>query len=156
MPMRVIVAGSPDWSDQDVVAEALRMCQDQARAKRQRLVIVHMANKSGSGAEAVADEWAMRRATKGSTTDRPERHPAQWYGPCRPECRPNHRKPGRDGSDKTTCPAAGFYRTDETIALGADLALIFLTATMPHQLTYLLKGLTAAGIDMLEFGRVRT
>jgi len=40
-----------------------------------------------------------------------EPNPADWHGPCRPKCRPRHRRIGRDG--KEYCPAAGPYRNAE-------------------------------------------
>lgn len=47
-----------------------------------------------------------------------DRHPADWEAPCRPECKPGHR---RNYSHRPEfCPAAGNYRNDEMTALGAD------------------------------------
>jgi hypothetical protein len=49
-----------------------------------------------------------------------ERRPADWESPCRPECKPGHR---RTRSGKTFCPAAGNYRNggmvQDMVAIGA-------------------------------------
>lgn len=47
-----------------------------------------------------------------------EPNPADWHGPCRPQCRPRHRRI-RDG--KEYCPAAGPYRNAEMLASGPFL-----------------------------------
>ncbi len=45
-----------------------------------------------------------------------EPNPADWHGPCRPQCRRGHRRVGRDGRE--FCPAAGPYRNTEMLASG--------------------------------------
>ena len=45
-----------------------------------------------------------------------EPHPAGWEAACRATCQPGHRRGGRHGS---ICPAAGDYRNDDMVALGA-------------------------------------
>jgi hypothetical protein len=42
--------------------------------------------------------------------------PADWHGPCRPQCRSGHRRRGRDG--KSYCPAAGPYRNEDMLNSG--------------------------------------
>jgi len=54
-----------------------------------------------------------------------ESHPADWEAPCRPECRPGHRR--RQGRGPEYCPAAGNYRNQEGIIdPGLDELLAFL------------------------------
>lgn len=47
-----------------------------------------------------------------------ERHPADWSAPCQVTCRPGHRH--RTPTGRSTCPAAGLYRSDRMVALGAS------------------------------------
>jgi hypothetical protein len=69
------------------------------------------------GADMLADEEARKL---GMRTD-PQ--PADWHGPCRPECQPGHRRIGRGRRDY--CPAAGNYRNTRLVELGADICLGF-------------------------------
>jgi hypothetical protein len=146
--MRIIVAGSRDWSRPDTVYAALQVCVQAARECGQRLTVVHGHTKSG--AEYHADEWAMAAAGEvGSIVDWPERYPAQWMGKCRATCpvgtelRP-HRRP--DPGGWTTCPSAGYFRTDDMVAKGAHLVLAFV-AVDDRGPRYCVKAATDAGID---------
>lgn len=121
--MRVLVTGSRTWRDGLLVRETLSHCLDTARALGTSLTVVHGACKSG--ADAQADAWARWQVTH--SRDVPvvvEPHPANWEGPCRNECQPNHRRVDPRGWD--VCPAAGFYRNEDMVRLGADLCLAFI------------------------------
>jgi hypothetical protein len=48
-----------------------------------------------------------------------ETHEADWGGPCRDTCKPGHRRSGRNGRGDY-CPAAGDYRNQVMVDLGAD------------------------------------
>lgn len=48
-----------------------------------------------------------------------ETHPAHWFVPCRDTCKPGHRRQSL-ASGEQYCPAAGVYRNDDMVALGAD------------------------------------
>lgn len=50
-----------------------------------------------------------------------EPHPADWPGECRDTCEPGHRRRRNDGT--TICPAAGHYRNQMMVDLGADYAV---------------------------------
>jgi hypothetical protein len=66
-------------------------------------------------------EWA---ALDGDLGWEIERHPAGWEAPCRPECKPGHRR--RKGRGPEYCPAAGNYRNQEgIIGPGLDALLAF-------------------------------
>lgn len=121
--MRVLVTGSRVWKDGLFIREKLNTCLDTARNVLDDLTIVHGACKSG--ADSYADAWA--RWHERNITDinvKPEAHPAEWEGPCRPACQPNHRRVDPRGWD--VCPAAGFYRNEAMVELGADLVLAFI------------------------------
>lgn len=51
-----------------------------------------------------------------------EAHPADWMGPCRPGCRPGHRRPR---GSMSYCPAAGVYRNQEMLDTGVDVLVAF-------------------------------
>jgi hypothetical protein len=151
--VRIIVAGSRDWSDPGVVAQALELCAHAARDRGERLTVMHGHTKAdrvtGYGAEGYADVWTMQAAqTPGSGVDWPIRFPAQWMGPCRRMCNNGHRRPDPGGWD--TCPSAAYYRTDDMIARGADLLLAFIARDDRGPL-YCIRLAVAKGIDHQTF-----
>uniref|UniRef100_A0AAU7GZP9 DprA-like DNA processing chain A n=1 Tax=Streptomyces phage Scarif TaxID=3158858 RepID=A0AAU7GZP9_9CAUD len=98
--VRVLVTGSRDWPDKDVVYSAL----DDAFSKCKGVfVVVH--GDCPTGADKYADDW-VRSMFAGGYFVKPERHPADWKGP---------RKRG-----------AGFARNAEMVKLGADICLAFI------------------------------
>jgi hypothetical protein len=50
-------------------------------------------------------------------------HPADWDGPCRPECK--HGPRGVHPNGKTYCQAAGGYRNQEMLDTGIDEVVAF-------------------------------
>ena len=103
---RVLFTGSRRWTDSDAIERALS-----ATALPGAVVVVGGAN----GADQMAED-ATRRL--GLT---PERHDADWVGPCSPECPDGHRKTRQDGT--TYCPLAGHRRNQAMVNLGADVAV---------------------------------
>ncbi|MEU6342184.1 SLOG family protein [Streptomyces sp. NPDC046977] len=98
-PYRILVTGSRDWNQMDIVHGALATaCFQNVPA-----VIVHGA--CPSGADAIASWWVRGHRIIGLTE---ERHPADW--------RPGGR------FDR----AAGFRRNAHMVALGADVCLAFI------------------------------
>lgn len=95
-PFRILVTGSRDWTDVDLLEGLLAM----AVYQRVPAVIVHGA--CPTGADAIAAHWARRCRHIGVTE---EPHPALW------------RQHGR---------AAGPRRNAEMVGLGADLCLAFI------------------------------
>lgn len=94
--MRVLVTGSREWSDRDVVRDALTQalttCADPV------FTVVHGANPRG--ADRWADEWARNHTSTGFAV---ERHPADW----------------------SMGKQAGHWRNQHMVNLGADLCLAF-------------------------------
>jgi hypothetical protein len=111
---RLLVTGSRSWTDRAKILAEL----DIARAELgDDTVLVH---GDARGVDRIAAhlwhcEWGLPV----------EDHPADWCGPCRPECKPNHRRAKASGLPKV-CPAAGMYRNADMVALGADLLLAFI------------------------------
>lgn len=96
--MIILVTGSRDWEDRDVINADLDQLWDLASG---RLTVMH--GWCPTGADKIADDWATSR--HGVTL---RRFAADWTGPCRPECRPGHRRRVRNAP--SYCPAAGAYR----------------------------------------------
>jgi len=112
-PFRLLVTGSRTWRDAHAVTFALDAASLDALGRE--VIVVHGACEEG------ADLLADRAARDLGFTVEP--HPADWESPCRPECKPGHRRRRRDGTDY--CPAAGNYRNEEMVRLGADVCLCF-------------------------------
>lgn len=95
-PYRILVTGSRDWADHDIVHDALTAEVDQ----HVPAVIVHGACPSGADAMA---SWWVRRYRHLDVTE--EAHPAIWrlYG-----------------------KRAGFIRNGAMVDLGADVCLAFI------------------------------
>lgn len=133
MTLRILVTGSRLWTDKDTITRALmeaiadygahllitdRVCGYPGPAVLwHQVTVVH-------GAARGADTIAARQASAWGMSVEP--YPVtddDWHAPCRPECRPGHRRLGRDGRDY--CPAAGNYRNARMVAFGADVTLAF-------------------------------
>jgi hypothetical protein len=116
-PYRILVTGSRDWDDIDLLTCELKAAIGEAVSLGRPVVVVH--GDCPTGADAMADRLAR---SAGLT---PEAHPADWEGPCRASsCKPGHRRRRRDGADY--CPAAGLFRNAEMVAAGADACLAFI------------------------------
>lgn len=153
---RVLVTGSRIWADQPLLRIALSECALAAAGLPAQLVVVHGACRSG--ADSMADRWATWAHHAGWNVDPPERHPADWKGPCRTDrpkglmrCRPGHRRPDPRGYD--TCPAAGFYRNEDMVNLGADVCLAFIVDAEGRSkgTRHCIEAATKAGIDVVKF-----
>jgi hypothetical protein len=109
--MRILVTGSRKWKYRMLLSFALAEAAGDTPAGE--VTVVH-------GAGGNADLMAGREAR--SRMFHVEPHPADWGGPCRPSCRPGHRK---TGNGREYCPAAGNYRNQEMVDAGADICLAF-------------------------------
>ena len=112
--MRILVTGSRDWEDPVAISRAI---YDACGGNTIGLVIVH--GHCPTGADRFADSLAWGLSIQ------PERHPANWSGPCRDQCPLGHRRSRRGYAGATYCPMAGHYRNQEMVDLGADVVLAF-------------------------------
>lgn len=95
-PYRVLVTGSRDWDDMDLVRDNL------ATAVYQNVPAVIVHGACPSGADAIASWWVRQHRIIGLTE---ERHPANW---------------------QLNGKRAGFIRNALMVNLGADLCLAFI------------------------------
>lgn len=93
---RVLVTGSRDWTDREVLMARLDESLDAALRAGMPMVLVHGA--CPKGADNLADQWARLRDV---TT---EPHPADW----------------------SKGHGAGYARNKEMVDLGADICLAFM------------------------------
>lgn len=142
---RVIVTGSRDLPDGPVGRRLMHLLADVPLGAR--LVIVHGACPTGADEEAARfGGWAKQAGAEEIGMEvEVEPHPADWDGPCTSRCRPNHRRPWRDGA--TYCPAAGARRNREMADLGADLCLAFPLGRSPGTRDMIRKA-KAAGVPV--------
>jgi hypothetical protein len=109
---RILVTGSRNWTDRDAI-EARLLLHSAGRGT----ILVHGACPTGADqiADEIASAWPWMI----------ERHPADWSGPCRPECPPGHRRRDPQRGSGSYCPLAGHYRNQEMVDQGADVVLAF-------------------------------
>ncbi|OYN81736.1 DUF2493 domain-containing protein [Mycolicibacterium sphagni] len=109
MSKRILVTGSRDWSNWELLHLALY-----AQTKHfEDAIIVH---GCAPGADTIARRYAGGRV--GVTA---EGHPAEWDKPCGTGC--YHRPRFKNG--KPYCPLQGHFRNQLMVDLGADLCLAF-------------------------------
>ncbi len=108
---RILVTGSRRFGDYDL---ALTVLSEVRWEFGPHFVLVH---GGAPGADLLLKEMAEARGIE------TEPHAADWAGPCRATCKPGHRRRRRDGSEY--CPAAGNYRNQLMVDLGADLVIAF-------------------------------
>lgn len=70
------------------------------------------------GADTIGDEWATANGILR------RRRPADWEGPCAPECQPGHRRRNRRGTEY--CPLAGHRRNQGMVD---EKPLLFVAAS---------------------------
>lgn len=112
--MRFAVTGGRKFADLQMVRTALSQVPADA-------VLVYGA---APGLDRLAAAWWM---ANGGVVDS---RPADWQGPCRPGCKPGHRRtydcaPIVDGEQVTYCPAAGVHRNQEMIDSGVNFLIKF-------------------------------
>jgi hypothetical protein len=98
-PYRVLVTGSRDWTNRDIVHAALAW----AVYQRVPAVIVHGACRTGT--DAIASQWVREHRVIGLTE---EMHPARWHVQGRRDL------------------AAGPRRNAAMVRLGADICVAFI------------------------------
>lgn len=96
-PYRILVTGSRDWADHDLIRDALAS----AIYEHTPAVIVHGA--CPTGADSIASWWVRSLSRNLPLTE--ERHPANW---------------------QVNGKRAGFIRNAHMVNLGADVCLAFI------------------------------
>jgi len=144
-PLRIGVTGSREFAARDLIRDALIAAHDRARPHHGHVLVHGQCDPRHPdtgrmipwgtarrmswevqgrylGADWLADWCAITML--GQIRWTVERHPARWDAPCRPECRPGHRRSRGRGPEY--CPAAGNYRNQEqVIDPGLDELLAF-------------------------------
>lgn len=116
--IRILVTGSRSWDDVQGLDDALRDTWNdvtQVFGPEHPVVIVH--GDCYKGADFFARHWAVANGI------RQEKYPADWTGPCAPECPDDHRLNRTD--DQSYCPTAGPRRNEAMVQLGADILVAF-------------------------------
>lgn len=145
--MRILVTGTRDWTDTRHVAGLLGEIDAHAQ---EPVTLLH----GGQGGMVYGPHGWHARGLDFIAAQEAERygwvlepHPADWEGPCRPTCRPGHRKRRRDGT--WVCPAAGPYRNQEMADSGADVCLAWPGGTGTADMV---RRARAAGIPVVRVG----
>lgn len=131
---RLLVTGSRLWSDTVLFRQELdAAARTAAAAGHTHLVVVHGAcyptpervtgRRPYQSADWLAHLWVVYAAHPLHLPVVEEPHPADWTATCRPQCQPHHRRTGASG--RQVCPAAGNYRNQLMVDLGADLGIGF-------------------------------
>lgn len=138
--MRILVTGSRKWKYKLLISAALVEAAGDIPASE--VTVVH-------GNNGNADMMADREAR--SYGFHVEPHDADWYGPCRSDCKRGHRR-WRNGRDY--CPAAGNYRNQEMVDAGADKCLAFYQPSAANVGTQdCVNRAIRAGIKVRAYGR---
>lgn len=113
----VLVTGSRKWTDRTVIRAALIQVPLRWQVRPAAVVVRHGAQgtyrkRNGilvlvKGADMMADEEATALGM------RIDPMPADWFGPCRPECHHGPRRRNRAGRDY--CQMAGMYRNQDMV-----------------------------------------
>ncbi|MFE9461628.1 SLOG family protein [Streptomyces californicus] len=141
--IRILVTGSRSWEDVQGLDDALRDTWNDATqvfSPEHPVVIVH--GDCYKGADFFARHWAVANGI------RQERYPADWTGPCAPECPDSHR-PIR-GNGQSYCPTAGPRRNEAMVQLGADILVAFQRGNSSGTADCIRRA-TAAGIPVRRF-----
>jgi YspA, cpYpsA-related SLOG family len=112
---RILVTGSREFDAAPLLAYRLGLAVGYGLTRGMQVTVMHGANPRG--ADRLADMIAS--AHEGIGTDP---HAADWDAPCRPECKPGHRK---SHGSRDWCPAAGNYRNQEMVDAHPDVVLAF-------------------------------
>lgn len=137
---RMLITGSRSWKDIRPIDQAIYDMAMEAAQWGKDLVVIHGA---ASGADKLAQSVVTGRRSAGWAHLHEEVHPAPWGVPCIERCRPGHRRWRSTGGDY--CPAAGRYRNELMVGLGADVCFAFIKDQSPGA-THCAKLAEAAGI----------
>jgi hypothetical protein len=100
------LTGSRTWPDPGLLETTLLLVWHEAlEVGYSGIELIH--GDCQDGADAMGDAWAIRHHVPR------RRRPADWEGPCGPECQPGHRRAKAGG--RTYCPVAGHRRNQAII-----------------------------------------
>ncbi len=123
----MLVTGSRSWTDFLLIEQAISDMAMEAAQLGKDLVVVHGVAR---GADKLAQAVVRGRRAGGWRHIHEEPHPADWDAPCIERCRPGHRR-ARGGGGGDYCPAAGTYRNELMVNLGADACFAFIKDKSP-------------------------
>ena len=135
--MRIGVTGGRDFKDRAMVERAFDkyVTQDDIIIEGEAL-----------GADSLCRDVAYERGIQ------VESYPADWSGPCGPECPPNHRRQNKSdahhGESNDYCPAAGPRRNRRMLESGLDFLLAFPGGTGTQNMIDICK---SAGVNGVRF-----
>ena len=105
------LTGSRRWTDVTLLEDMLLLVwHDALQVGYEGMEILH---GCADGADTIGGQWAKRNGIL------VRERPADWGGPCGPECRPGHRKRNRRGAEY--CPLAGHRRNQQMVDEGPAL-----------------------------------
>ncbi|MFJ7023211.1 SLOG family protein [Streptomyces sp. NPDC101117] len=99
------LTGSRRWSDIPLLETTLYLVwHDALQIGYDGIELMH---GCAEGADTFGGQWAKRNGIL------VRERPADWEGPCGPECQPGHRRRNRRGTDY--CPLAGHRRNQQMV-----------------------------------------
>jgi hypothetical protein len=99
------LTGSRNWTDVQLLEDTLTEAWHDALANGH--TGIELMHGCADGADTIGHEWAWR------TGFLIREFPADWAGPCGPDCRPGHRRRNRRGAEY--CPHAGHRRNQQMV-----------------------------------------
>lgn len=101
-----LLTGSRSWPDPRLLEDTLLdVWHDAWQIGYDGIELMH--GHADDGADAIGDAWAIRNGVL------LRRRPADWPGPCAPQCKPGHRSLNR--RDTEYCPQAGHRRNQQMV-----------------------------------------
>lgn len=105
------LTGSRKWPDPRLLEDTLlEAWHDALQDGYSGIELIH---GCADGADTIGDHWAKRNGIL------VRERPADWEGPCAPECPPGHRRRNRRGAEY--CPLAGHRRNQGMVDEGPRL-----------------------------------
>jgi hypothetical protein len=110
------LTGSRLWPDPQRLEDTLEgVWHDALQIGYTEIELMH---GTADGADTIGDQWARRNGLL------VRERPADWDGPCGPECPPGHRRRNRRGTEY--CPLAGHRRNQQMVD---ERPLLFVAAS---------------------------
>ncbi|WP_086732543.1 SLOG family protein [Streptomyces glaucescens] len=105
-PLALIgLTGSRRWPDPRLLEDTL--LQVWHDALQDGYTSIELMHGCAEGADTIGGQWARRNGLL------VRERPADWTGPCGPECQPGHRRRNRRGLEY--CPLAGHRRNQQMV-----------------------------------------